>query len=49
LEGINRADLSVPKIFPHRAICDGLFAECGYEIVVDDSGRPALPVEMEDN
>jgi hypothetical protein len=30
-------------------MCDGFFDECGYEIVVDDSDRPALPVEMEDN
>jgi hypothetical protein len=30
-------------------MCDGFFAECGYKVIVDDSGRSALPVEIESN
>jgi hypothetical protein len=31
------------------AIWDSLLVECSYEILVDDSGRPAIPVEMDEN
>jgi hypothetical protein len=30
-------------------MCDGFVAKCDYEIVVDDSSRPALDVEIEAN
>jgi hypothetical protein len=43
------ADLRLTKVFRHCAICDSFFPECGYEIVVENSGRPALLVEIEDN
>jgi hypothetical protein len=36
-------------MFHHCSIFDGFLAEGGYKIVVDDSGRPALPVEIEDD
>jgi hypothetical protein len=47
--GVTRADLCLTKVFGHCIICDGFLAECGYEIIVDDSGHPALPVEIEDD
>jgi hypothetical protein len=36
------------KVLHPRSIRDQLFAECGYGIIVDDSGRPAISAEMED-
>jgi hypothetical protein len=41
--------LRLTKVFHHSAICDSFLTERGYKIVVDDSGHPALPVEIEDN
>jgi hypothetical protein len=47
--GIIRAGLRLTKVFRHGAICNGFFTECGYEILADDLGRQAFPVEIEDN
>jgi hypothetical protein len=42
-------DPRYPKVVRHHAICYRLCAECGYKIVVDDSRRTAIPVEIDDN
>jgi hypothetical protein len=46
---ITRADHRLAKVLHHHSICDGFLAECGSQIIVDDPGRPAIPVEREDN
>jgi hypothetical protein len=47
--GIARADLRLTKVFCDRSICDGFLAGAGYKIVVDDSGYPCIPGEIEDS
>jgi hypothetical protein len=42
------ADLRLRKVLRHRTTCDGFRTECGYKIIVDDSDRSAIPVEIDD-
>jgi hypothetical protein len=49
LNGITKPDLRLMNVFRHRVICAGFLAGYAYEIVVDDLGCSALPVDIEDN
>jgi hypothetical protein len=46
---IIRPGLCLTNVFRQGDIRNGFLTERGYEIVVDGSGRPALPVEIGDN
>jgi hypothetical protein len=44
-----RAGLHLAKVLHHRDSCDGFIAERGCKIVVDNSSRPAFPVDLVDS